>query len=151
MTSAGVLLFRRRDGDIEVLIVHPGGPFWAGRDDGAWSVPKGEPQPGEEPFEAALREFTEETGFTVDGSSAVDLGEITQKAGKTVRAWAIEGDADPAALRSNTFTTEWPPRSGRMQSFPEIDRAAWMTPDVACAKLNPAQAEFMHRLKQILA
>ena len=120
--SAGLLLFRRREGYLEVLLGHPGGPYWAHRDDGAWSIPKGGMNPGEDPLAAAQREFLEETGFTPCGPY-LPLGHVTQRGGKVVHAWAFEGDCDPARLVSNLCTVEWPPRSGRFQSFPEIDRA----------------------------
>ena len=144
-TSAGVLLFRRRTGVLEVLIAHPGGPFWANRDEGAWSIPKGEIDDGEDPEEAAKREFAEEIGVAPEGE-LVSLGSATQRAGKTVLAWAMEGDFDPADLVSNDFSIEWPPRSGRMASFPEIDRVAWVTAQEAARRLNPAQVVFIDRL-----
>lgn len=134
----------------EVLLGHPGGPYWGRRDDGAWTVPKGECLAGEEPLAAARREFTEETGFTADGPF-LPLGELRQKSGKRVAAWACEGTCDPATLRSNRFTLEWPPRSGRMCDFPEIDRAAWFPLDAARAKLIPAQVPFLDALQARLA
>ena len=142
-TSAGILLFRREP--LEVLIVHPGGPYWAKKDEGAWSIPKGEFE-GEDPLAAARREFAEELGVEAPGGQAIDLGEITQKAGKVVRAFAVEGDLDPDAIVSNTFEIEWPPRSGRHRQFPEVDRAAWCDPDEARRLLNPAQVELVERL-----
>jgi predicted NUDIX family NTP pyrophosphohydrolase len=142
------MLFRRADGALEVLLVHPGGPFWARRDAGVWSVPKGEYAPGEDPFDAARREFEEELGAAPPDGRALDLGEIKQKGGKLVCAWAIEGDLDPSGIRSNTFTLEWPPRSGTMRSFPEVDRAAWFTPEVAREKINPGQATLLDRLTE---
>lgn len=144
--SAGLLLFRRREDRLEVLLAHPGGPFWATKDAGAWTIPKGELEDGEDPLRAAAREFTEETGVTVDIEKAHSLGSVRQKSGKTVLAWAVEGDLDPGLLRSNTFTIEWPPRSGRQTEFPEIDRVEWLEPDIARVKLNPAQEPFVDRL-----
>jgi predicted NUDIX family NTP pyrophosphohydrolase len=148
--SAGILLFRRADAAVEVLIVHPGGPLWARRDDGAWSIPKGEYEPGEEPLEAALREFEEEIGVPPPDGEALALGEIRLKSGKLVTAWALEGDIDATMIRSNTFAMQWPPRSGRLQEFPEVDRGDWFTPAGARVKLNPAQVEFVDRLVDML-
>ena len=145
-TSAGLLLYRRAGGGLEVLLVHPGGPFWARKDDGAWSIPKGEHGEEEDPRAAALRELAEELGSAPALGDLLDLGEIRQKSGKVVRAFAAEGDFDPDTLHSNTFEMEWPPRSGRRQSFPEVDRAAWLTPEQAKGKINAAQAEFLDRL-----
>jgi predicted NUDIX family NTP pyrophosphohydrolase len=144
--SAGIVLHRAGDGGPEVLLVHPGGPFWAKKDDGAWSIPKGEYEPDEDALAGALREFEEETGTRLDAAELVDLGAVVQKAGKEVRAWAVRGDLDPATVRSNSFTMEWPPRSGRRQEFPEIDRAEWFTLDAARVKLVAAQAELLDRL-----
>jgi predicted NUDIX family NTP pyrophosphohydrolase len=151
--SAGVLLFRRPgSGELEVLLVHPGGPLWARRDAGAWSIPKGEYDDGEDPLAAARREFEEELGSPPPrGEEPVDLGEVRQKSGKVVRAWALAGDLDPSLISSNAFEMEWPPRSGRRQEFPEVDRAQWFGLDEARAKLNPAQAELIDRLAQALA
>ena len=130
-----------------MLLVHPGGPFWAKRDDGAWSIPKGEYEDGEEPQAAALREFEEEIGSALDATGElVELGDVRQKNRKVVTAWAAEGDVDASAVRSNTFAMEWPPRSGQTQEFPEIDRAEWFTIEEARAKLNPAQAELLDRM-----
>ena len=143
--SAGILLFRRR-AELEVLLVHPGGPFWAKKDLGAWSIPKGEHDEGEDGQACAIREFTEETGSAPSPGQLQDLGTIRQKAGKTVQAWALEGDLDAAAVRSNTFELQWPPRSGRMQVFPEVDRAEWFGLDEARERINPAQADFLDRL-----
>lgn len=137
-TSAGILLYRRRGGALEFFLVHPGGPFWAKKDRGAWSIPKGEVDAGEEPLATAVREFAEETGFAIDGPF-VPLRPVRQAGGKVVTAWAVEGDCDPAALRSNTFTMEWPPRSGRMREFPEADPAAWFPAGEARLRINPAQ------------
>jgi predicted NUDIX family NTP pyrophosphohydrolase len=144
--SAGIVLHRAGDGGPEVLLVHPGGPFWAKKDDGAWSIPKGEYEPDEDALACALREFEEETGTRLDSDGLIELGAVVQKAGKEVTAWAARGDLDPATVRSNTFTMEWPPRSGRRQEFPEIDRAQWFTLDEARAKLVAAQVELLDRL-----
>lgn len=144
--SAGLLLFRGAGDDLQVLLVHPGGPFWGKRDLGAWSIPKGECEDGEDPRAAAWREFGEELGTPAPDGEPLDLGEVRQKAGKTVLAWAIAGDLDPERIVSNTFTMEWPPRSGRQAEFPEIDRAEWFGVEVAREKLVPAQAELLDRL-----
>jgi predicted NUDIX family NTP pyrophosphohydrolase len=145
-TSAGILFFRRRAA-LEVLLVHPGGPFWKNRDEGAWSIPKGECEPGEDPRLRAMIEFAEETGTALDPShELVELGSVKQKGGKTVIAFAAEGDLDPERITSNTFETEWPPRSGRMQAFPEVDRAAWFELEEARRRINPGQAELLDRL-----
>jgi predicted NUDIX family NTP pyrophosphohydrolase len=143
--SAGLLLFRRSTEAIEVLLVHPGGPFWAKRDDGAWSVPKGEVDDGNDRATAA-REFAEELGHPPPTSGWIDLGEVVQSGGKRVRAWAAEGDLDVTRLASNTFEIEWPPRSGKRATFPEVDRAAWCSPAVAAHKAVPAQVAFVERL-----
>jgi predicted NUDIX family NTP pyrophosphohydrolase len=144
--SAGLLLYRRRDGAVELLLVHPGGPLWARRDAGAWSIPKGEVGEGEDPRAVALREFEEETGHPAPRGELVALGEVRQRGGKLVTAWAAAGDLDPAAITSNTFTLEWPPRSGRRREFPEVDRAGWFDPATAREKLLAAQAELVDRL-----
>ena len=144
--SAGILLHRRRDGALEVLLVHPGGPLWARRDDGAWSIPKGEYGDGEDPVAVALRELEEETGHRLDRDGLVALGEVRQRGGKVVTAWAAPGDLDAAAITSNTFTLEWPPRSGAVREFPEVDRAGWFDPATARRKLLAAQAELVDRL-----
>ena len=149
--SAGILLHRNAGGSAEVLLVHPGGPFWARKDLGAWSIPKGELDDGEEPRACALREFAEETGTQLPAGELEDLGSVALKSGKLVLAFAAAGDLDPATISSNTFELEWPPRSGRTQSFPEIDRADWFPLDAARAKLNPAQAELIDRLEALLA
>jgi predicted NUDIX family NTP pyrophosphohydrolase len=149
--SAGILLHRAGSRGPEVLLVHPGGPFWARRDRGAWSIPKGELDAGEDPRACALREFAEETGTRLPVGELDDLGSVKLKSGKIVVAFAVAGDLDPASVRSNTFPLEWPPRSGRMQEFPEIDRAEWFELDAARAKLNPAQAELIDRLEALLA
>src|SRR5262249_18756383 len=144
--SAGLLLFRRSDGgDVEVLLIHPGGPFWAKRDAGAWSIPKGMVGEGEDALSAARREFTEETGHTPLGEAAA-LGAIRQPGGKWVHVWALAGDWDPSRLVSNTFAMEWPPKSGRMQLFPEADRAAWFALPEARHKILKGQAGFLDRL-----
>lgn len=143
-------MFRHGPAGVEVLLAHPGGPFWARRDLGAWSLPKGELDPGELPLAAACREFTEETGYAVSGPF-LPLGEVRQQSGKAVEAWAVEGDADPEALRCNTFEMEWPPRSGRLQAFPEVDRVAWFALDEARRRILPAQAPFLERLARELA
>jgi predicted NUDIX family NTP pyrophosphohydrolase len=147
--SAGILLYRRPPGrELEVLLVHPGGPFWARRDAGAWSIPKGEIDPGEEERACALRELAEETGtaFEADEEELLALGEVRQGSGKLVTAWALAGDLDADAIVSATFEMEWPPRSGRTQTFPEVDRAAWLPLDAAREKLLPAQRPFLERL-----
>jgi predicted NUDIX family NTP pyrophosphohydrolase len=144
--SAGILLYRRRGGVLEVLLVHPGGPLWARRDAGAWSIPKGEHGDGEDPVAVALRELEEETGHRLPAVDLLPLGEVRQGGGKLVTAWAAPGDLDPAAITSNTFTMEWPPRSGRSREFPEVDRAGWFDPATAREKLLAAQAELVDRL-----
>jgi predicted NUDIX family NTP pyrophosphohydrolase len=147
--SAGLLLYRKRAGHLEVFLVHPGGPFWAKRDAGAWTIPKGEIGADEDPLAAARRETTEETGFTPEGDF-VELPPVRQKAGKLVHAWAIEADCDPLELRSNAFSMEWPPRSGRMAEFPEIDRGAWFGLDEARAKLLEAQHPLLDALQSLV-
>ena len=148
--SAGLLMFRRRrEGGIEVLLVHPGGPFWKNKDEGAWTIPKGEVAAGEELLAAAKREFEEETGFAPRGEF-VWLGSIKQKGGKIVHAWAVEGQIDTAAIRSNTFTMEWPPRSGKRAEFPEIDRAEFFDLEMARRKMNPAQGALLEQLELAL-
>jgi predicted NUDIX family NTP pyrophosphohydrolase len=147
--SAGILLHRRGADGVEVLLVHPGGPFWAKKDAGAWSIPKGEHDDGEDARACALREFEEETGSAPDAGEMTDLGSVRQKSGKVVQAWALEGDLDPEAVRSNSFEMEWPPRSGRRQTFPEVDRAGWFGIDAAREKINPAQAAFLDRLREL--
>jgi predicted NUDIX family NTP pyrophosphohydrolase len=153
--SAGLLLFRHIGEDLEVLLVHPGGPFWATRDLGAWSIPKGECEEGEDPRAAAWREFEEELGSrphppAAPEDEALELGEVRQKAGKTVVAWAIAGDLDPEHITSNTFEMEWPPRSGRLQQFPEVDRAGWFGLAEARERINPAQVALLDRLSEAL-
>jgi predicted NUDIX family NTP pyrophosphohydrolase len=146
--SAGILLYRCSEAGPQVLLVHPGGPFWAKKDEGAWSIPKGEVDTGEEARACALRELEEELGSPFDFGAdwLTALGSVRQKGGKVVECWAAEGDFDPAQLRSNTFTIEWPPRSGIEREFPEVDRAEWFALPEARAKINPAQAEFLDRL-----
>jgi predicted NUDIX family NTP pyrophosphohydrolase len=147
--SAGLLMYRMRGERLEVLLVHPGGPFWVRKDRGAWSVPKGEFGPGEEPLAAAQREFHEETGFTAVGPFA-PLDPIKQSGGKIVHAWACAGDCDPDAIKSNAFSLEWPPRSGNVQEFPEIDRAAWFTVEEARDRIFKSQQPLLDQLKQRL-
>jgi predicted NUDIX family NTP pyrophosphohydrolase len=149
--SAGILLFRRRAGEPQVLLAHPGGPLWARRDLGAWSIPKGEVDEGEDALACALREFEEELGTPAPAGPHIDLGTIRQKGGKLVQGWAVEGDLDPDTARSGTFTMEWPPRSGRMREFPEVDRAAWFRVEEARERLLPAQVELVDRLVERLA
>ena len=148
--SAGLLLYRVRDGRPEVFIGHMGGPFWAKKDEGAWSVFKGEYDDTEDPLAAARREFEEETGSPAPDGPVIDLGEVRQSSGKRVIAWAVEGDFDPADLASNTFTVEWPPRSGRQAEFPEVDRAEWFDLETARAKVVRAQVEFIDALEREL-
>ena len=151
-TSAGILLWRERADGIEVLLAHQGGPFWVKKDLGHWTVPKGEIEPGEEErLAVARREFLEETGHPVPDGPAIELGEITQKSGKVVVAWAVRGDLDPSQAFSNTYDLEWPPRSGRIQSFPEIDRVEWFGMEEARRKLKDAQVPFLDRLEDALA
>jgi predicted NUDIX family NTP pyrophosphohydrolase len=143
--SAGLLLYRRSVAGLEVLLVHPGGPYWAKHDLGVWSIPKGEVEAGEDEMQAALREFVEETGFAVSGT-ALPLGRVTQRSGKIVTAWAMAGDADPGQLHSNEFEIEWPPRSGTLRRFPEVDRAGWFDLVEARRHIVPAQAFFLDAL-----
>lgn len=143
--SAGLLLFRRRDGTLEVLLGHPGGPYWTSKEEGAWSIPKGGILPGEDPLDGAIREFTEETGFAPE-APFIALGTITQRSGKVVHAWAFEGDCEPAQLTSISTQTEWPPRSGRMIDIPELDRVAFFELSKARRAINVAQAELLDRL-----
>jgi len=143
------VLHRRTANGLEVLLVHPGGPIWARRDAGAWSIPKGEYEQGEDAAAAARREFAEELGTPAPDGAMRELGEITQKSGKVVRAWAVAGELDAGAIASNTFTLEWPPRSGRMQQFPEVDRAEWFTIAAARARINPAQVALLDRLEEL--
>ena len=150
-TSAGILLWRRRDGRLEVLLAHPGGPFWVKKDHGHWTIPKGEVEPGEELAAVAGREFAEETGHALPGGPQIDLGQIRQKSGKVVLGWGVEGDLDPSAAVSNTYEVEWPPRSGHMRSFPEIDRVEWFGLAEARERLKAAQVPFLDRLEAAFA
>ena len=147
--SAGLLLFRRAGPDVQVLLGHPGGPYWSARDEGAWSIPKGGIMPGEDPLQGAIREFQEETGFALSGPF-LPLGSITQRSGKIVHAWAVEGDVDPSQLVSVTTKTEWPPRSRRFIEIPELDRAAFFSMNEARRAINVAQAELLDRLLRAL-
>ena len=147
--SAGLLLFRRTNGALELFVAHPGGPFWRDRDVGAWTIPKGAVEEGEDLLAAAMREFVEETGIT-PVPPFLSLGSVRQKAGKTIHAWAWEGDADAEAITSNSMKTEWPRGSGRWIEYPEVDRCAWLPPDEARRRLNPAQAELIGRLEEVL-
>jgi predicted NUDIX family NTP pyrophosphohydrolase len=147
--SAGLLLYRVRAGRLQVLLVHPGGPFWARKDSSAWFLPKGEAHPNEELLSAARREFQEETGLAPEGEF-LPLGSIRQKSGKAVHAWAVRGNCDPRLIRSNTFTLEWPPHSGTQRQFPEIDRGAFFTLAQAREKMHPAEFAFLLRLKEYL-
>jgi predicted NUDIX family NTP pyrophosphohydrolase len=147
--SAGILLYRWRSGGTEVLLVHPGGPFWTGKDEGAWSIPKGEFTPPEDPLEAAYREFNEETSCLAAGG-VIRLTALKQPSGKVIQAWALEGNCDAGSIRSNTFTLEWPPRSGRWQEFPEVDRAGWFSLEVARKKIIKGQVGFLDELQQVL-
>ena len=147
--SAGLLMYRRRAGQVEVFLIHSGGPFWVGKDNGAWSIPKGEFTDEEAPLDAARREFREETGFTASGSF-VALEPIKQAGGKIVHAWAVEGDCDAAAVKSNTFSMEWPPHSGRLAAFPEADRAGWFTFPQARVKILRSQQPLLDQLRELL-
>jgi predicted NUDIX family NTP pyrophosphohydrolase len=147
--AAGLLLYRIREKQLEVFLVHPGGPFWAKKDAAAWSIPKGEMNPDEDPLATAQRELAEETGCTVTGPFA-SLGSVRQAGGKTVHAFTAEAEIDVEKIVSNTFTMEWPPRSGRWTEFPEVDRAAWFSLEVAAEKINPGQVEFLERLREAL-
>jgi predicted NUDIX family NTP pyrophosphohydrolase len=146
--SAGILLYRYKATQLELFLVHPGGPFFKNKDDGAWSIPKGEFLEDEDPLAAAKREFLEETGQAIDGDFKL-LHPAQLKSGKIIHAWAVEGDIDHEIITSNLFEMEWPPKSGKMQSFPEIDRAAWFTADIAKIKLNPAQVKLIEELEYI--
>ncbi|HEX4265061.1 MAG TPA: NUDIX domain-containing protein [Verrucomicrobiae bacterium] len=146
--SAGLLMYRMRQSELEFLLAHPGGPFWKDRDAGAWTIPKGEIQPGEGPLSAAKLEFEEEIGFKPEGHF-IELKPITQKGGKIVHGWAFEGECDTACIRSNMFQMEWPPRSGKFQSYPEVDRACFFRMEEAKRKINPAQIAFLEELKQL--
>lgn len=148
--SAGILLHRTRSGKLEVFLVHPGGPLWARKDAGAWTIPKGELDDAEAPLAAAKREFAEETGFAIEGEF-VALAPVRQRSGKIVLAWAVEGDCDAAAIRSNTFALEWPPKSGRVRDVPEIDRAEWFPVAEARTKILPAQVPLLEELQKLRA
>jgi len=148
--SAGLLMYRHRDGQVEVFVVHPGGPFWAKKDLGSWTIPKGEYLDGEDALHAAQSEFQEETGFPAEGNF-IALGDVKQPSGKILVAWALEGDCDPGQLKSNTFLVEWPPRSGRQAEFPEVDRGAWFPIELAREKLLPGQRPLLDRLLQKVA
>jgi len=147
--SAGILLYRFREGELQVFLVHPGGPFWARKDKAAWSIPKGEFDDLEAPLEAAKREFQEETGMPVTGDF-INLGEIKQPGRKIIYVWAVEGDCDPAAIKSNTFEMQWPPKSGKYKSFPEVDRAGWFSLGAAREKLHKGQVVLIDRLAEKL-
>lgn len=147
--SAGVLLYRVRSGSVQVFLVHPGGPYWARKDDGAWSIPKGEYQEDNDPLAAAKREFREETGSEVTGSFCA-LSPLKQPSGKILSAWAVKGDIDAATVKSNTFSLEWPPRSGKIQECPEVDRGDWFDLPAARTKLQPGQRGFLDQLEQLL-
>ncbi|GFO55845.1 DNA mismatch repair protein MutT [Geomonas sp. Red276] len=149
-TSAGLLLFRFRDHRLELFLVHPGGPFWAKKDLGAWSIPKGEYGQGEDPFAVAKREFQEETGQTIDGDFR-ELNMVRQPGGKQVRAWAVQGDCDAERISSNTFMMEWPPKSGRQAEFPEVDRAGWFTVEQAREKILKGQVGFIDQLREMVS
>ena len=144
--SAGILLYRIKSNDLEVFLVHPGGPFWAKKDEGAWSIPKGEFEDEEDPLAAAKREFEEETGLKISGEF-IELHPVKQKSGKMVYAWAVEGDVDPLKIKSNEFEIEWPPKSGKMKSFPEIDKAAWFNLTEAKKKIIAAQTGLIKELE----
>ena len=148
--SAGILLYRRHQPELEVFLVHPGGPFWSKKDGGAWSIPKGEYLEGDEPIAAARREFHEETGFPLPDGALRPLGEVRLVSRKTISAWALEGECDARAIHSNPFSMEWPPKSGKMQEFPEVDRAEWFPLSKAREKIHPVQGEFLDRLIQII-
>lgn len=145
--SAGLLLYRTISGNLEVLLVHPGGPFWANRDEGAWSIPKGEFQAAEDPLAAAKREFTEETGSAPSAADLVALEPVRQPSGKIIHAWAVRGEFDVTALKSNTFSLEWPPKSGHSREFPEVDRAAWFPVETAARKILQGQVPFLAQLR----
>jgi predicted NUDIX family NTP pyrophosphohydrolase len=148
--SAGILLFRRREGQLEFLLAHPGGPYWTTKDLGHWTIPKGEVEPGEALLDVARREFAEEIGLEIEIGDDLPLGEITQKSGKVVVAWGAEGDLDPGLAHSNTFALEWPPKSGQVGVFPEIDRVDWFDATEARRRLKPAQIPFIDRLEAAL-
>ncbi len=147
--TAGILLYRMRDAGLEVFLVHPGGPFWMKKDDGAWSIPKGEMEEGEDPLNAAKREFHEETGCSVEGNF-IPLTPLKQRGGKLVYAWAVEGDCDAESIKSNLFSMEWPPRSGKRAEFPEVDRAAWFALELAKEKILKSQVGFLEELRRLV-
>ena len=147
--SAGILLYRRSP-DLQVLLAHMGGPFWQRKDAGAWTIPKGEPAEGEDGLATAEREFAEELGLPVPAGPRIDLGEVRQSGGKIVHIWAVEGELDPEAMSPGTFEMEWPPRSGRRETFPEVDRAAWLSPERAAELILTAQRDFLTRLEDVL-
>lgn len=147
--SAGLLMYRTCNGSLELFLVHPGGPYWAKKDDGAWSIPKGEYPAGEDPLEAAKREFREETGLETEGET-LELQPVKQSGGKIVHAWAVEGNCDPREIKSNTFSIEWPPRSGAIKEFPEIDRADWFEVEAAKKKILSGQVAFIDQLVDIV-
>jgi predicted NUDIX family NTP pyrophosphohydrolase len=148
--SAGILMFRKRESTLQLFLVHPGGPFWRNKDAGAWSIPKGEYEEGEDPLDAAKREFLEETGIEADGEF-LPLGEIKQPSGKVITAWALEGDCEPSAVRSNMFSMEWPPKSGRQQEFPEVDRADWFTANEAKERIVKGQTGLIDRVVALIS
>lgn len=148
--SSGILLYRNHTSVIEIFLVHPGGPFFAKKDEGSWTIPKGELMEDEDPLSAAIREFEEETGYKPAGDF-IELPGIKQKGGKIVKCWAVKGDLDPLAIVSNTFEMEWPPRSGKKKSFPEVDKAAWFTVSAACVKINERQVDLINKLLEIIA
>ena len=147
--SAGILLYRFQEGELQVLLAHPGGPFWAKKDWGSWSIPKGEFEEPEQPLEAALRELEEETGIEATGNF-IELTPVKLKSGKTILAWSVAGNAEPASLKSNSFSLEWPPRSGKFQSFPEVDKIEWFTIPEAEKRINPGQIPLLHELANLL-
>jgi predicted NUDIX family NTP pyrophosphohydrolase len=153
--SSGILLFRRGEAGLELLLAHPGGPYFLRKDAGSWTIPKGQPDGEDDLWAVAAREFGEETGHALeacrrDATEAIELGSVTLGSGKVVHGWAVEGELDPATLASNEFEIEWPPRSGRRQVYPEVDRAAWFSPDEARVRMHPAQAAFVDRLVEAL-
>lgn len=150
IVSAGILLFRRNEGRLELLLAHQGGPYWKTKDLGHWTIPKGEAEPGEALLDVARREFAEEVGIELEIDDDLPLGEIIQKSGKVVVAWGVAGDLDPALAHSNTFSIEWPPKSGRVEIFPEIDRVEWFEASEARQRLKPAQVPFIDRLEAAL-
>lgn len=148
--SAGILVYRKRHDTVDVLFVHPGGPYWAKHDKGVWSIPKGEHEPDEDMFAAAKREYQEEIGSPAPDGDYLELGDTKLKSGKVITAWAVEGNVDPNTIKSNAISIEWPPKSGQMQEFPEVDRAEWFPIEIAIIKVHPAQAVFIERLAALL-